>query len=52
MLSGKTIYIKENDIFKIIRFFLEVNLKNKSTGNNIFWTSDNYSNVTRKVSER
>ena len=43
MLPEKTIDIKENDLLKIDPELLELLLKDKTTGNNIIWATDNYS---------
>ena len=43
MLPEKSIDIKENDLLKIDRSLLEILLKDKTTGNNIIWATDNYS---------
>ena len=43
LLSEKTIDIKENDLLKIDPELLELLLKDKTTGNNIIWATDNYS---------
>ncbi len=42
MESQKNIDIKENDLLKIDRALLEILLKDKSTGRNIIWATDNY----------
>ena len=43
MLSEKSIDIKENDLLKIDPELLKILLKDKTTGNNIIWATDNYS---------
>ncbi len=43
MLPEKSIDIKENDLLKIDRSLLEILLKDKTTGKNIIWATDNYS---------
>lgn len=43
MLPDKSIDIKENDLLKIDRSLLDILLKDKTTGNNIIWATDNYS---------
>ena len=43
MLPEKTIDIKENDLLKIDPELLSILLKDKTTGNNIIWATDNYS---------
>ena len=43
VLSDKTIDIKENDLLKIDPDLLAILLKDKTTGNNIIWATDNYS---------
>lgn len=43
MLPEKSIDIKENDLLKIDPELLELLLKDKTTGNNIIWATDNYS---------
>lgn len=43
LLSEKTIDIKENDLLKIDPELLAILLKDKTTGNNIIWATDNYS---------
>lgn len=42
MLPEKSIDIKENDLLKIDRSLLDILLKDKTTGNNIIWATDNY----------
>nr|WP_318681884.1 hypothetical protein [uncultured Treponema sp.] len=43
MSPEKSIDIKENDLLKIDRSLLEILLKDKTTGKNIIWATDNYS---------
>lgn len=43
MLPEQNIDIKENDLLKIDRSLLEILLKDKTTGKNIIWATDNYS---------
>lgn len=43
MLPEKSIDIKENDLLKIDPELLAILLKDKTTGNNIIWATDNYS---------
>ena len=43
MSPKKSIDIKENDLLKIDRSLLEILLKDKTTGKNIIWATDNYS---------
>ena len=43
MLPEKSIDIKENDLLKIDSELLAILLKDKTTGNNIIWATDNYS---------
>ena len=43
MLSEKTIDIKENELLKIDPELLAILLKDKTTGKNIIWATDNYS---------
>ena len=43
MIPEQNIDIKENDLFKIDRSLLEILLKDKTTGKNIIWATDNYS---------
>ena len=43
MSPEKSIDIKENDLLKIDPELLEILLKDKTTGNNIIWATDNYS---------
>ena len=43
MLPEQNIDIKENDLLKIDRTLLEILLKDKTTGKNIIWATDNYS---------
>ena len=43
MLPEKSIDIKENDLLKIDRSLLEILLKDKTSGKNIIWATDNYS---------
>lgn len=43
MLPEKSIDIKENDLLKIDPELLSILLKDKTTGNNIIWATDNYS---------
>lgn len=43
MLPEKSIDIKENDLLKIDPDLLAILLKDKTTGNNIIWATDNYS---------
>ena len=43
MSSEKSIDIKENDLLKIDPELLAILLKDKTTGNNIIWATDNYS---------
>jgi hypothetical protein len=45
MLSEKSIDIKENDLLKIDLELLAILLKDKRTGNNIIWATDNYSKM-------
>ena len=42
MSSEKSIDIKENDLLKIDPELLSILLKDKTTGNNIIWATDNY----------
>lgn len=42
MLPEKTIDIKENELLKIDPELLAILLKDKTTGNNIIWATDNY----------
>ena len=42
MLPEKSIDIKENDLLKIAPELLAILLKDKTTGNNIIWATDNY----------
>ena len=42
MSPEKSIDIKENDLLKIDRSLLEILLKDKTTGKNIIWATDNY----------
>ena len=42
MSPEKSIDIKENDLLKIDPELLEILLKDKTTGNNIIWATDNY----------
>lgn len=42
MLPENTIDIKENDLLKIDPELLSILLKDKTTGNNIIWATDNY----------
>ena len=43
MLPEQNIDIKENDLLKIDRSLLEILLKDKTSGKNIIWATDNYS---------
>ncbi len=43
MLPEQNIDIKENDLLKIDRSLLGILLKDKTTGKNIIWATDNYS---------
>ena len=43
MNKSSCIDIKENDLLKIDRSLLEILLKDKTTGKNIIWATDNYS---------
>lgn len=43
MRAEKNIDIKENDLLKIDRSLLEILLKDKTSGKNIIWATDNYS---------
>ena len=43
MLLEKSIDIKENDLLKIDPELLSILLKDKTTGKNIIWATDNYS---------
>ena len=43
MSPEKSIDIKENDLLKIDHSLLEILLKDKTTGKNIIWATDNYS---------
>ena len=43
MQLDKKIDIKENDLLKIDRSLLEILLKDKTSGKNIIWATDNYS---------
>ena len=43
MSPEESIDIKENDLLKIDRSLLEILLKDKTTGKNIIWATDNYS---------
>lgn len=43
MLPEQNIDIKENDLLKIDPELLSILLKDKTTGNNIIWATDNYS---------
>jgi len=43
MLPEQNIDIKENDLLKIDPSLLEILLKDKTTGKNIIWATDNYS---------
>ena len=43
MSPEKSIDIKENDLLKIDRSLLEILLKDKTSGKNIIWATDNYS---------
>jgi hypothetical protein len=45
MFSEKSIDIKENDLLKIDLELLAILLKDKTTGNNIIWATDNYSKI-------
>ena len=42
MKVGQIVDIKENDLLKIDRSLLEILLKDKTTGKNILWATDNY----------
>ena len=42
MEAQNLIDIKENDLLKIDRTLLEILLKDKTTGKNIIWATDNY----------
>lgn len=42
MLPEKSIDIKENELLKIDPELLAILLKDKTTGNNIIWATDNY----------
>ena len=42
MLPEQNIDIKENDLLKIDPELLSILLKDKTTGNNIIWATDNY----------
>ena len=44
MRAEKNIDIKENDLLKIDRSLLEILLQDKTSGKNIIWATDNYSN--------
>lgn len=51
MRAEKNIDIKENDLLKIDRSLLEILLKDKTTGKNIIWATDNYSKLCISILE-
>ena len=50
MEAQNLIDIKENDLLKIDRTLLEILLKDKTTGKNIIWATDNYAKYGERYS--